>query len=106
MSNYLIHDGYKVVEEYIVPDAQLVFLADKFKKNFENKIILGTTANQILEILPRFLMNEEPVVLGNDADGMVVEWNYEAVIFTLAYSISTYESAYCVQQIQVKTCLS
>jgi len=97
-----IHEGYKVVEEYTVPEAQLAFLVDKFKKTFETKIIPGTSANQILELLPNFLATKDPVVLGNDEDGMVVEWYFEGVIFTLAYSRSDYESAYCVQQIQVK----
>jgi hypothetical protein len=102
MMTFPIHEGYHTIEKYVVPEAQLAFLVDKFKKAFEAEIILGSSANQILELLPNFLATKDPVVLGNDDDGMVVEWYFEGVIFTLAYSRSDYESAYCVQQIQVK----
>ena len=44
----------------------------------------GMHADTLLAHLPKDLMMCEPIVIGKDEDGLVVEWCYSKVIFTLA----------------------
>jgi hypothetical protein len=87
MSNYPVTEDFQVVDVYYVDNI---------------KIMRGMTTNQILEILPADLMTQPPNLIGKDKDGFVVEWHYPNLIITYAYCVSRYESAYVVQQIQVK----
>ena len=44
----------------------------------------GERADTLLEHMPRTFMMCEPIIIGKDDDGLVVEWCYNKVIFTLA----------------------
>jgi len=44
----------------------------------------GTWADTVLEYMPNTLFMCKPIVVGKDGDGLVVEWCYKDVIFTLA----------------------
>jgi hypothetical protein len=44
----------------------------------------GIWADTVLEHMPRDTMMKQPVTIGRDKDGLVVEWHYTGVIFTLA----------------------
>jgi hypothetical protein len=44
----------------------------------------GERADILLEHMPRNFMMCEPIIIGKDEDGLVVEWCYNKVIFTLA----------------------
>ena len=44
----------------------------------------GVWADTVLRYMPRESMLKQPIILGKDDDGLVVEWWYLGVIFTLA----------------------
>jgi len=44
----------------------------------------GERADTLLGHMPRTFMMCEPIIIGKDDDGLVVEWCYNKVIFTLA----------------------
>ncbi len=52
----------------------------------DDKFIIekGERADTILEHMPRDTMMCKPIIIGKDDDGLVVEWCYNKVIFTLA----------------------
>ena len=69
-------------------------------------ISLGTVADILLAIFPKSHMVRNPRVIGKDNDGLVVEWHYKDVVFTLARA--NFEntegvpfSMYAVQKIEV-----
>ena len=102
MSAYPVHDGYKVVHNYTIPDAVKPLAPDQFMARFLDVIEPGLRSDTLLEIMPKLFMVCKPKVVGVDYDGFIVEWHYPDVIFTLAYSKSSVEAGYYIQQIQVK----
>jgi hypothetical protein len=44
----------------------------------------GERADIVLEHMPRNFMMCDPIIIGKDDDGLVVEWCYNKVILTLA----------------------
>ena len=71
-----------------------------------NNISLGTVADVLLMMMPRNKMVRKPKVVGKDEDGLVVEWHYPEVVFTLA--MASFENTegvpfkmYAVQKIEV-----
>lgn len=101
MGNYPLHEDYKEIDKYPLPEWVLDLVASNGAISLITEIVPGMSADQLLEIMPRIIMTHTKV-LGQDSDGYVVEWHYPDVIFTLAYAKTTYESAYVIQQIQVK----
>jgi len=76
---------------------------------FQGQVVQqGMHADDLLEIMPRIIMIKDPVILGKDADGLIVEWHYSDVVFTLARAaginpVTGYGViAYYVQKIEIK----
>jgi hypothetical protein len=44
----------------------------------------GERADMILDHMPNSLFMCDPIIIGKDADGLVVEWCYNKVIFVIA----------------------
>jgi hypothetical protein len=70
-------------------------------------ISLGTVADILIVLFPKHKMVRNPKVVGKDKDGLVVEWHYKDVIFTLARAeFENTEgvpfSMYAVQKIEVR----
>ena len=96
-------EGYSIVEEYKIPEHLLPMVRSKNMIGEIGAVVkLGTSSDELLALLPRFLQNKAIHVVGKDQDGYILEYRYKGVIFTLAYAKSEYESSYTVQQIQVK----
>ena len=69
-------------------------------------IEIGTWADTVLKLFPSSDMISSPLVLGRDADGLVVEWQYKDVTFTIAraeldHIVYGNMTVYAVQKIEV-----
>jgi len=73
-------NGYRLVEDH---------------KN----MVTGCSADMVVNALGN---PDSTVVIGKDADGLIVEWYYPDAIFTLAYAVFPSVSAYTVCKIEVK----
>ena len=63
---------------------------------------IGLPADRLLVKFPGSGMVMEPKVVGRDEDGLVVEWHYRDVIFTLARARDGDFEMYAVQRIMVR----
>lgn len=74
----------------------------------DHKITKGTSADALLILMPKVKFVRRPKVLGKDNDGIVVEWHYRDVVFTLARAKTLNEEGevtydvYAVQKIEVR----
>jgi hypothetical protein len=68
----------------------------------------GCPADQVLQYMGKHKMIMKPKVLGRNKDGLVVEWHYRDVIFTLAMGEAKFTEdvtmrAYAVQKIELRS---
>ncbi len=96
MANYPVYEGYKVIDVY----NNDIYTPMTF--GAVEEIVVGTSADEVLMVMPKNKMVKDPAVIGRDEDGLIVEWHYPDVILTLAYVKALFMSVYAVQQIQVK----
>lgn len=101
-AKYPTTEGYRIVNDYAIPESVKAISTDAFIKAFGGHIVPGKTADEVLALMPKVLQEKKPVVVGYDYDGAIVEWYYPGVIITFAYAQFSYDAAYTVQQIQVK----